>query len=297
MPNRCATSRKPGRARCGRRSGQPRTLHQPRTVLARLQPARPRGSRKSPPSAAGAAAVPVDQRLQPRRILLGAGRRADRPGQGRESPPISPDGRTPAQQLAEIQQRAEALLADQQRIWRELPALLREAGVVLCGAEALSADDVTWLDAWFMERVFPVLTPLAIDPAHPFPFIPNMGLVLALQLVREEDGKGMRGADAAAQPDGALHPAAAPATPGEPIRFMLLEDLVVLFLDRVFPGLPRHRPGHVPADPRHRCGVRGRGRGSGPLVRDRAEAPPPRRRDPSGGERRHAGGTARAGRR
>ena len=65
-------------------------------------------------------------------------------------------------------------------------------GIEVCEPSDLTADDVTWLDAWFMERVFPVLTPLAIDPAHPFPFIPNMGLVMALLLVREEDGQGMR---------------------------------------------------------------------------------------------------------
>src|SRR5215469_7202743 len=90
---------------------------------------------------------------------------------------LSPDGRTPAQQLAEIKLRAESLLAEQQRVWRELRGLLREAGIEVCEPQELSANDVKWLDAWFMERVFPVLTPLAIDPAHPFPFIPNMGLV------------------------------------------------------------------------------------------------------------------------
>src|SRR6201994_4027426 len=105
---------------------------------------------------------------------------------------LSPDGRTPAQQIAEIKIRAESLLAEQQRVWRELRGLLREAGIEVCEPESLSADDLKWLDAWFMERVFPVLTPLAIDPAHPFPLIPNMGLVMALLLVRAEDHLGMR---------------------------------------------------------------------------------------------------------
>ena len=147
---------------------------------------------------------------------------------------VSPDGRTPAQQLAEIKLRAEALLAEQQRVWRELRGLLRESGIEVCEPETLSAENVRWLDAWFMERVFPVLTPLAIDPAHPFPFIPNMGLVMALLLVREEDGQGMR----------ALLPLPSqverfirlPGASGGPIRFVMLEDLLGLFLDRMFPG-------------------------------------------------------------
>lgn len=147
---------------------------------------------------------------------------------------VSPDGRTPAQQLAEIKIRAESLLAEQQRVWRELRGLLRDAGIEVCEPDSLSADDVRWLDAWFMERVFPVLTPLAIDPAHPFPFIPNMGLVMALLLMREEDGQGMR----------ALLPLPSqverfirlPGVIGDPIRFVILDDLVGLFLDRLFPG-------------------------------------------------------------
>src|SRR4051812_46493522 len=147
---------------------------------------------------------------------------------------LSPDGRTPAQQLAEIKVRAEALLADQQRVWRELRELLRAAGIEVCEPSHLTPDDVKWLEAWFMERVFPVLTPLAIDPAHPFPFIPNMGLVMALLLLREEDGQGMR----------ALLPLPSqverfirlPVVENRPRRFIVLEDLVILFLDRVFPG-------------------------------------------------------------
>ncbi|HEX3399121.1 MAG TPA: RNA degradosome polyphosphate kinase [Acetobacteraceae bacterium] len=147
---------------------------------------------------------------------------------------VSPDGRTPAQQLAEIKLRAEALLAEQQRVWRELRGLLRDAGIEVCEPESLTADDMKWLETWFMERVFPVLTPLAIDPAHPFPFIPNMGLVMALLLVRGEDGVSMR----------ALLPLPSqverfirlPGATGESIRFVLLDDLVGLFLDRLFPG-------------------------------------------------------------
>ncbi len=147
---------------------------------------------------------------------------------------LSPDGRTPAQQLAEIRVCAAALMSDQQRIWRELRELLRAAGVEVCEPDALGPDDRAWLETWFMERVFPVLSPLAIDPAHPFPFIPNMGLVMALHLLREQDGPGMQ----------ALIPLPAqverfvrlPGERGGAIRFVRLETVVLLFMARLFPG-------------------------------------------------------------
>lgn len=148
---------------------------------------------------------------------------------------VSADGRTAARQLTDIKHRAERLLADQQRILSELLDLLRGAGVALCDAKSLSDEDKTWLEAWFMERVFPVVTPLAVDPAHPFPFISNFGLVLALHLVREDDGQGMRGLlPLPSQIDRFVR--LPPSDAGGSTRFILLDDLVVLFLDRVFPG-------------------------------------------------------------
>ncbi len=148
---------------------------------------------------------------------------------------VSADGRTPAQQLGELQVRAQALINEQQRAWLDLRLLLQEAGIELCETASLPAEDRAWLDNWFMDRVFPVLTPLAIDPAHPFPFIPNMGLVMVLKLHRDEDGHGMK----------ALIPLPAlierfvrlPAQQDSArIRFVLLEDLVGLFLGHMFPG-------------------------------------------------------------
>ncbi len=148
---------------------------------------------------------------------------------------VSTDGRTAAQQLAEIKTRAEALLADQQRTWRELSGLLRKKGIEVCKPASLTDADRQWLDAWFMERVFPVLTPLAVDPAHPFPFIPNMGLVMALFLLREDDGLAMRGL--LPLPNQVERFIRLPQIePSDPIRFVLLEDLMLLFLGRVFPG-------------------------------------------------------------
>ena len=149
----------------------------------------------------------------------------------------SPDGRAPAQQLAEVEAAARILIADQQRVWADLRARLGEAGIEVADPGDLSEQDRGWLEAWFMERVFPVLTPLAIDPAHPFPFIPNMGLVLALLLTRDEDGHSMRGLlPLPAQVERFVRLPAALDGGGAPIRFVLLEHVVGLFLQRVFPG-------------------------------------------------------------
>jgi polyphosphate kinase len=147
---------------------------------------------------------------------------------------LSADGRTPAQQLGEIQTRAEALMATQQAVWHELRGLLEVAGIVVCDPAALPEVDREWLAAWFMDRVFSVLTPLAIDPAHPFPFIPNTGLVIVLKLHRDSDNVTMDGLiPLPAQVERCIR---LPATPGGAIRFVLLEDLVGLNLHNVFPG-------------------------------------------------------------
>ena len=149
---------------------------------------------------------------------------------------LSADGRTPAQQLGEIQARAAALMDTQQAVWRELRVLLADAGIVVCDPVTLPETDREWLENWFMERVFPVLTPLAIDPAHPFPFIPNTGLVKALKLHRDEDNTTMSGLVPLPGRVERFIRLPAAGTPDEPIRFVLLEDLISLSLHILFPG-------------------------------------------------------------
>ncbi|PHS28663.1 MAG: RNA degradosome polyphosphate kinase [Robiginitomaculum sp.] len=103
----------------------------------------------------------------------------------------SQDGLTPAEQLERINQEAARLMQDQQRIWRELVPQLNGAGVCVTNAEELGDDDRKQLHALFIAQIFSLITPLAIDPAHPFPFIPNLGFALVLKLRRASDGKPM----------------------------------------------------------------------------------------------------------
>jgi len=145
---------------------------------------------------------------------------------------LSQDGLTPAQQLSAIHTRARELMAEQQRVWRQLQGLLREQGLAVIEPGELSAEDRTWLEQWFMDRIFPVLTPLAIDPAHPFPFIPSLGLVMVLKLARRDDGTVMRALlPIPPQVDRFVR---LPDRSG--IRFLIVEDVIDLFLDRLFPG-------------------------------------------------------------
>jgi polyphosphate kinase len=149
----------------------------------------------------------------------------------------SPDGCTAAQQLTAINTRSHELIAAQQAAFRNLRDLLAAAGIVICPPAALTSDDAQFLDSYFMERVFPVLTPLAVDPAHPFPFIPNMGLVLALKLARDDD-QGMMSAliPLPSQIERFVRLPPKPDAPDAPIRFVMLEDLVAMFMSRLFPG-------------------------------------------------------------
>ena len=149
---------------------------------------------------------------------------------------LSQDGLTAAQQLVQVNASANDLMTDQQRIWRAMRAELSTAGLVLLDAKDITATDRPVVEDIFINRVFPVLTPLAIDPAHPFPFIPNLGFSLALKLRRLSDGKRLY----------ALVPVPTQVDrfwelpPGgrrkHARRFFALESFLILFLDRLFPG-------------------------------------------------------------
>ena len=143
----------------------------------------------------------------------------------------SADGLTPQQQLASANAMAEELMAGQQRCWSELLKELEKQNIRVLDHEEVSAQEKDWLEDYFLNEVFQVLTPLAIDPAHPFPFIPNQGLSLILSLVRKSDGEQMA----------ALLPIPQQVRrfirlPGHDIRFISLENLIRLFLDQLFPG-------------------------------------------------------------
>ncbi|MDF2766081.1 MAG: ppk [Rhodospirillales bacterium] len=143
----------------------------------------------------------------------------------------SQDGMTPAQQLAAINARVGDLMRNQQIAWQKLRQQLREAGIAVIEVGDISASERRWLDQHFMEQIFPILTPLAVDPAHPFPFIPNLGFSLVLHLVSPGEGRDLR----------ALLPLPNMIErfvrlPGKQVRFLPLEDLIGLYLDHLFPG-------------------------------------------------------------
>ena len=144
---------------------------------------------------------------------------------------VSQDGLTPAQQLEAIRQRAGKLMADQQMTWLALRRQLDEAGVSVIEPTDLEPSDREWLEDRFMADIFPVLTPLAIDPAHPFPFVANRGFGLALELERVSDNTRLQALT--------LIPSSVDRfvrLPGNRIRFLPIEQMIALFLDHLFPG-------------------------------------------------------------
>lgn len=143
----------------------------------------------------------------------------------------SADGLTPQEQLEKINGVVREVLRQEDACWARLRQELADEEVYVVSINDLNATDKEWLQGQFMEHIFPVLTPLAIDPAHPFPFIPNLGLSLILELVRIENGESMR----------ALVPMPSQVERlirlrGKKVRFITLEDVITLFFDRLFPG-------------------------------------------------------------
>jgi polyphosphate kinase len=145
----------------------------------------------------------------------------------------SPDGRTPEQQLEQVLREVERLQADQQKVLAELMARLDAEGIETVNVSALTKDEKVWLEEYFREQVFPVLTPLSIDPAHPFPFIPNLGFSMALQLRHLREGEEM---SALLRLPPALKRYVRLPDRKTRIRFVPLEDVVGLYIGRLFPG-------------------------------------------------------------
>ncbi len=149
------------------------------------------------------------------------------------------DGLSPSEQLEAISVAVSELMDAQQACWREIRELMEGEAVTLVNADELSGREKAWLRDDFLAHTLPVITPLAIDPAHPFPFIPNLGFALALKLRRKGDARTMNAL--LPLPVGVKRFIETPCSDrdgqGRPVkRFIALETILTLFIDALFPG-------------------------------------------------------------
>ena len=145
----------------------------------------------------------------------------------------SPDGKTPLEQLEEILKEIDNLQMEQQASLAVLQQYLAKEDILIVRPAALSDEDRAWIETEFEESIFPVLTPLSIDPAHPFPFIPNLGFSMGLQLERKQGREPMT---ALLRLPTTLDRFIRLPDDRNMLRYITLEDVVGMFIDRLYPG-------------------------------------------------------------
>ncbi len=150
---------------------------------------------------------------------------------------LSQEGLTPQEQLLLINAQALALMEEQQRCWRELTPALRDSGIVVVNDDEITESENAWLQKEFETNIFPILTPLALDPAHPFPFVPNLGFVLCFEMERTDRRVLQALLPVPGKIGRFIRLPDAPAGEGRaPIRYISLEKVMVRFIGHVFPG-------------------------------------------------------------
>ncbi|PPC99320.1 MAG: RNA degradosome polyphosphate kinase [Hyphomicrobium sp.] len=149
---------------------------------------------------------------------------------------LSADGSTPMQQLAAINKFAAKLVAEKQATWREIKAEMAATNLFVLDPDDVTPRERDWLEKLFMTHIFPILTPIAADPAHPFPFILNKGLTIVVEMVRRSDSKAMKGLiPIPSQLERFIRLEADPERPRD-IRFIQLESMIGMFLTELFTG-------------------------------------------------------------
>jgi polyphosphate kinase len=149
---------------------------------------------------------------------------------------LSDDGLTPAEQLEKVRRVAQDLMAEQDRRWLQLRREMADSGIVLVDESNITAAERQWLDHRFLEVILPVVTPIAIDPAHPFPFIPNRGFIICLDLRRRRDGGQMNALLPIPQQLERYIRLPATTDTASAARFIALETMLSVFIPKLFPG-------------------------------------------------------------
>ena len=155
---------------------------------------------------------------------------------------ISADGQSPVRQLASIHAEAEKLTAAQQHCWLHMKDQLAEEAIHIVAAKQLTKAEKIWIANYFTANIFPLLTPMAVDPAHPFPFIPNLGMVQVLELAPPRK-PSKRMIALVPFPAGQPRFIRIGVGHGQSARLITLEEVIALCFAELFPGFTLHHSG------------------------------------------------------